>query len=348
VESPSKAHFTPFLFRVSLLEDIAFDLFFKGEKEESEAALSLLPSQQRGVIMRTTVTGALFIVVLASALYWVALFTGLPLLDLELSAVIADTDEASVARFEPSSAAIVEEMLRIAGVTRGDIVYDLGSGDGRIVIAAARTGARAVGVDLDADLISESRRNAERENVEGLAQFVHDDLFRTDISKATVVMLYLSPSGNSRLRPRLLAELQPGARVVSHSHDMEDWKPDGESTVQGHTLYLWIVPADVSGAWKLEVTDKYAGSDSRLEFGQQFQVIQAELKTGPKTIPLAGATLRGKAVRFTLQEESGSLSAPAEFSGTVEGEVMKGTFRSKTLSGRWTARRIVSTRVLSK
>ena len=158
-----------------------------------------------------------------------------------LPRLFADTgDEPSAARYEPSSPAIVREMLKLAAVTQHDIVYDLGCGDGRIVITAAQTtGARGTGVDIDPELIITSRRNASDANVSDLVQFRQEDLFGTDISKATVVMLYLSPDANLKLRPKLLKELKPGSRIVSHTHGIGGLAA-GPEVAGGESRYLFL------------------------------------------------------------------------------------------------------------
>lgn len=146
----------------------------------------------------------------------------------------------------PSDLAVVNEMLTLAGVGPDDVVYDLGCGDGRIVIEAARRfGARAVGVDLDPRLLDEARRNAVRAGVADRVTFLEQDLFATDLGDATVVTLYLSPDVNLRLRPKLLRELRPGARIVSHEHDLGDWRPAKSVEVslpeRYHRVFLWRV-----------------------------------------------------------------------------------------------------------
>ena len=146
--------------------------------------------------------------------------------------------------YEPSTPEQTLAMLRLAGVTRRDVVYDLGCGDGRIVIAAAKQfGARGVGIDIDPQRIQESVTNAREEGVARLVQFRNEDLFQSDIHEATVVTLFLWPWVNLQLRPKLLRDLKPGARVVSHYHDMGDWKPEKVIEVGGHKLYLWTIPA---------------------------------------------------------------------------------------------------------
>ena len=153
--------------------------------------------------------------------------------------------------YVPTTEAAVDAMLKLANVTSSDIVYDLGCGDGRIVIAAARKyGAHAVGVDLNPDRIAEAKANAKKAGVEDLVRFEEGDLFKADIHEATVVTLFLLSSVNMRLRPRLLSELRPGTRIVSNTFDMGDWKPEKEDTVGNtdeetflsHKLYYWVVP----------------------------------------------------------------------------------------------------------
>ena len=145
--------------------------------------------------------------------------------------------------YVPSPNTVVDGMLKLANVKKGDVVYDLGCGDGRIVIAAARDyGAKGVGVDLNPERIQEARQNAKTAAVEKMVRFEENDLFKANIADATVVTLYLLPSVNERLRPKLLAELKPGTRIVSHSFDMGDWKPDKDELVEGRHIYLWIVP----------------------------------------------------------------------------------------------------------
>ena len=147
-------------------------------------------------------------------------------------------------RYEPSTPEIVNAMLKLANVKRGDVVYDLGCGDGRVVIAAAQKyGARGVGIDIDPQRIKEAQENARKAGVTRRVKFLNQDLFEADIKEATVVMLYLLPWVNLKLRPKLWSDLKPGTRVVSHSHDMGDWKPEREGTAGGDTIYYWTIPA---------------------------------------------------------------------------------------------------------
>ena len=145
--------------------------------------------------------------------------------------------------YVPTPHEVVEDMLRLVDVKKGDILYDLGSGDGRIPIAAAKKyGIRATGIDIDPDRIAEANRNANDAGVTKLVQFRREDLFKADFRDATIVTLYLLPDLNVRLRPRLWAELKPGTRIVSHQFDMGDWKPDKKLDVSGRTIYFWTVP----------------------------------------------------------------------------------------------------------
>lgn len=145
--------------------------------------------------------------------------------------------------YVPTPTSVVNEMLRLANVKSNDVVYDLGSGDGRIVIAAAKDrGARGIGIDINPDRIREANENAEKAGVSDRVQFRQQDLFQTDFSDATVVTLYLLPELNVKLRPKLLSELKPGTRIVSHAFDMGEWKPEQVVEVDGRTVYYWVVP----------------------------------------------------------------------------------------------------------
>ncbi len=144
--------------------------------------------------------------------------------------------------FVPTRELVIEAMLKAAKVGPTDVVYDLGCGDGRIVVAAAKLGARAVGIDIDPVRIKEANENAAKAGVTGKAQFRQEDLFEADIREATVVTLYLLPSLNVKLRPRLMDQLKPGTRVVSHDFDMGDWIPEETISVDGKTVYLWTIP----------------------------------------------------------------------------------------------------------
>ena len=159
-----------------------------------------------------------------------------------MSVAAAQTPRLDVP-YVPSPNPVVDGMLKLAGVSSGDTVYDLGCGDGRIVIAAARTyGAKGVGVDINPERIEEARSNAKSAKVEDKVRFEENDLFNANIANATVVTLYLLPDVNLRLKAKLLKELKPGTRIVSHSFDMGDWKPEKEERVEGRQIFLWTIP----------------------------------------------------------------------------------------------------------
>jgi len=154
-----------------------------------------------------------------------------------------DLESKKIVPFVPTPQEVVDKMIDLAGVKTGDVVYDLGSGDGRIVITAAKKGARAVGFDVDGSLVKESRENIRKAGVEERAEIRQQDILTVDLSGASVVTMYLLPDVNLKLRPHILSQMKPGSRVVSHAFDMGDWKPDKTERVDGRTIYLWTVPA---------------------------------------------------------------------------------------------------------
>ena len=175
--------------------------------------------------------------------------------------------------YVPTPPVVVEEMLRLAEVTADDFMIDLGSGDGRVVIAAAsKFGARGIGVDLDESLIEQSVANAQAAGVMDQVQFIRQDLFKTDLSKASVITLYLLPGVNMRLRPALLA-LKPGTRIVAHDFELGDWKPDVKVTIRKNAM-LWIVPANVAGRWRISVDFPEGERVFDVEIRQQYQEIE--------------------------------------------------------------------------
>lgn len=167
-----------------------------------------------------------------------------PVPDLARTALAQDSglESKKIVPFVPTPQEVVEGMLELAQVKKGDVVYDLGSGDGRIVITAAKKyGARAVGFEIDPDLIRQSRAAIKKEKLEKLAEIREQDILTVDLSPATVLTLYLLPDVNLKLRPKIQSQLKPGARVVSHAFDMGDWKPDKTVSINGRTVYLWVI-----------------------------------------------------------------------------------------------------------
>ena len=153
-------------------------------------------------------------------------------------------ENKKIVPFVPTPQEVVDKMVELAGVKKGDLVYDLGSGDGRIVITAAKKGAKAVGYEIDGDLVKQSRDNIRKASVQELAEIRQQDILTVDLSPASVVTMYLLPDVNLQLKPKILSQLKPGSRVVSHAFDMGDWKPDRTERVEGRTLYLWTIPAE--------------------------------------------------------------------------------------------------------
>ncbi len=230
----------------------------------------------------------------------------------------AQTD-GFVAPYVPTVEEDVELMLDVAGVRPDDYVIDLGSGDGRIAIAAARRGALAHGVELDAELVELARASAAESGVSERVAFLHGDIFEANIGRATVVTLYLFPDANLMLRPKLLAELRPGTRVVSNSFHMGEWQPDVHDTSARSSggVLLWIVPARIDGEWSLEVD---GGERLSFSINQQFQEIELQFAGSAPRLASAAATLRGERIRFGV--ESSTLSY--NFDGRIEDDVMQG------------------------
>ena len=221
----------------------------------------------------------------------------------------------------PTPQALVDKMLDLAKLTPTDYLIDLGSGDGRTVITAAKRGAKALGIEYNPDMVELSKRSAAKERVSERATFIKADLFESDFSQAQVITMFLLSSINLKLRPKIL-NLQPGTRVVSNTFDMGEWKPDESATIPGCnswcTAHLWIVPAKVAGIWTLP--------DGELTLKQNFQMISGTLKSAKGTIPVEGR-LNGVQMSFT----AGSIS----YNGHVNGDIIEGT----TGTMQWNAKR---------
>lgn len=201
--------------------------------------------------------------------------------------------------FVPTDERIVDAMLDLAGVDHEDVLFDLGSGDGRIVVAAAhRFGAQAVGVEIDRNRVTMANAYAVQMGVEHQVCFLEGDLFEFDFAPATVVSMYLLHGVNLSLRPRLLTELQPGARIVSHAFDMGDWRPDRKVKVRGSALFLWVVPAQVAGDWQWRDDD---GRQYRLALTQHYQEVSGELWIDEQPVPLQRTRLWGDLLELVIQ-----------------------------------------------
>jgi len=233
----------------------------------------------------------------------------------------------------PTPERLIVRMLQMADTTSADFVIDLGSGDGRIPISAAkRFGARALGIEYNPGLVQLSIRAAEREGVADRAQFLRQDLFQTDLSAATVITMYLGIDTMPRLRPRLL-ELKPGTRVVSHQFTLGDWEPDEIARVENAPAYLWVVPAKVAGNWALRLgADDYA-----LSMQQEFQMIRGTARRGTKDSPVVGGRLRGAEIRFTMVDANADVR---HLTGQVAGDAMAGIVQIQDQPDlKWSAKR---------
>ena len=236
-------------------------------------------------------------------------------------------------QFEPTAHEIVTAMIEIARVNENDIVYDLGCGDGRIVIAAAQRGAKGIGIDIDPQRIAESQENARKENVSDKVKFIQQDLFDAHISDASVIMLYLLPSVNLALRPKILKEVLPGTRVVSHSHNMGEWEPDISTKVSSkepyyyypHTVFFWVVPANVSGSWKWTLPINNEEKKFEMEVQQKFQRVNGVLTIDNMTILIQDMILTGDRLRFSSECMVNNEFVPVYFEGHVKEHIISGS-----------------------
>ena len=221
----------------------------------------------------------------------------------------------------PTPDRLIERMLQMADTTQKDVVVDLGSGDGRIPIAAAKKfGARALGIEYEADLVQLSIRSAAREGVADRVRFLRQDLFQTDLSEATVVTLYVSPAIMLALRPRLLG-LKAGTRVVSHQFTLGDWEADEQAIVGRTSGYLWVVPAKAEGNWQLRLGEDIYD----LQLQQEYQMLRGSAAHQSKRSPVIAARLRGEDIHFAFIDRNGD---PRSFSGRVTGDAMQGASRT--------------------
>ena len=235
----------------------------------------------------------------------------------------------------PTPDEVVQRMLTMAQLQPGEIHFDLGAGNGKIAIAAAKRGARSTGIEYNPDMAKYANEQAKAAGVygsgPGKAIIRQADIFATDFSSANVITLYLLPGLNLKLRPQLLS-MRPGTRVVSHAFTMDDWEADEVSNIDGRRAYFWIVPAFVGGTWIFDA----GGEKSELGFEQTFQKITGSLSLGGKVqAGLREARLRGTAIAFSYVDAAG---VRRDFTGHVNGATMEGTFRDeKGAEGKWTA-----------
>ena len=227
----------------------------------------------------------------------------------------------------PTNPALVDKMLDLAQVTASDFLIDLGSGDGRTVIAAAKRGAKALGIEYNPELVELSRRNAAKEGIGDRAAFVEGDVFETDFSKATVITLFLLPELNLRLRPKIL-DMNPGVRVVSNSFDMDDWTPEeririSEGCPRFCTAFFWIVPAKIEGTWKMP------GGEFALK--QKYQMLSGTMKFGKESAVIKAGKVTGQQIALSVGNTT--------YTGRVNGNSIEGVRKSATGETKWSATR---------
>jgi len=261
-------------------------------------------------------------------------------LTLAIAAANGYTYDVGYDPYVPTPHSIVEQMLALAEVGPNDLVVDLGSGDGRIVIAAAKQfGARALGVDIDRTLVAEAQEKAAKAGVAGRTRIVARDIFDTDLREATVLTLYLLPETNRKLVPKILAEMRPGSRVVAHRFAVGEWPPDMQivvdaaedwsSTTAERWLYLWVVPARVGGEW--EVEREGGGAPFRLALTQAYQQVRGAATGGTGSVALDLAVLRGNEIRFIVP---GKGPIAGDYAGRIDGDTMSGDLNG---GARWRA-----------
>lgn len=220
--------------------------------------------------------------------------------------------------YVPTPESVVEKMLEMAQVGPGDYVIDLGSGDGRIVIAAAKRGAYGHGIDLDPRRIKEARENAKKAGVEDKVIFIEGNIFDADFSRASVVTMYLLNSVNIQLRPHLLKNLKPASRLVSHDFDMGNWKPDQFFREETSDIYFWVIPAQIQGQWAWKID----GKSFSMTASQEFQEIDLQMKDGNSLLPVTNNLLKGDRISFTAANPSSG--EKYIYSGRIEGKQITG------------------------
>ncbi len=258
-------------------------------------------------------------------------------------ALSIDSEDLDVP-YVPTPENVVMKMLEMTNVCSEDTVYDLGCGDGRIVITAAeKMGAGGVGIDLDPERIRESNENARKARVTNRVRFLNQDLFKTDFSKASVVTLYLLPSVNLDLRPKLLRELKPGSRVVSHDFDMGEWEADQDAEVEGHSIYYWVIPANATGTWEWTMPSRTGDETFVLNVDQKFQKVGGVLSEGGSDLPIRDVVLSGNTLKFTADRIVNGRMVAVRYEGRINGDSIEGTAEAADGSvekgAKWSARR---------
>ena len=257
------------------------------------------------------------------------------------SCAVADDKPVNAGPYVPSPQSVVTDMLKLANVSDKDFVIDLGSGDGRIVLTAAKVfGARGFGVEIQEKLVKLANEAAQKEGIADRVKFINQDLFKTDISQATVLTMYLLPNTVNMLKDKLLAELRPGTRIISHDYPLAGWIPEryvqmdleDKVAISGVTttlIYLYVVPAKVAGSWNVKSNGGKAAM--RLDLKQQISRISGSALVDGKSVPLEDAKLKGDQISFRLAGRKGT------YSGTVTDGAISGTFAAGSTKTSWTA-----------
>jgi precorrin-6B methylase 2 len=227
------------------------------------------------------------------------------------SAALAEQEPKLDVIYVPTPQEVVDRMLDMAEVKPGDYVIDFGCGDGRMVVSAAKRGARGYGVDINPVRIREANENAKKAGVTDRVEFKVANLFEEDLSKADVMAMYLLTDINLRLRPKILDTMKPGTRIVSHAFDMGDWEPDQRDTIAGKNVFFWIVPAKVEGKWVIEGEPKMT-----LSLTQQFQMVGGRADINGNSVNVTGGRLKGAEITFTVDGKT--------YTGKVNGNVIEG------------------------
>lgn len=261
-------------------------------------------------------------------------------------AALTETDEKPARKpdihFVPTPQKVVDEMLATAKVQKGEMVYDLGCGDGRIVITAAKNyGAKGIGIDIDPQRIREATQNAKQAGVQDRVEFKKADLFESDFKDANVISLYLLTTLNRKLRPKILAETRPGTRIVSHAFGMGEWEPDEEKNIEGSTMYYWMVPANISGKWSVKGEGGKPAINS-VTISQNFQKITGTAEVGGQSRKLGEGRVTGEKFTFTVEPASAE-EKPVTVTGQIKGDQIEATAEGQEKST-WTAQRDPATK----
>ena len=241
--------------------------------------------------------------------------------------------------YVPTPQNLVDEMLRMVNVGPDDVLYDLGCGDGRIVVTAAKEyGATGVGIDIDPARIEESHKTARDAGVEDKVTFRQENLFTADFSPATVVTLYLLSRVNLQLRPLLFAQLKPGTRLVSHNYHMADWDADQQVKMEGHDLFYWVMPANFSGVWRWNIPDEFGGGEVALAVNQVFQRFTGVVVFNGMEMDVAEPKIEGETISFALTGDE--MMGVTLFTGRISGDTITGSVTTEGMDATpWSAKR---------